>query len=508
MICFRQFISIFISLVVTTGAVEQKTQSGISSKRAIVHSTVSSARSLNTFIALDPASAPNYFMGTPTQPWPLPAPIVASSPLASAPSSMADTSTSNAWPVPPQAVTDSTSMSPSSVAESISTSNSPSLPPPADTDSPSTSPPSAAKDTITSNPRPLQPPTGIGSQSMSPSLTAAKGTPTLILPNIPNFPVTTSSLINFNFPIERTIQPTSTITPTTAPAALSEEAIEFSHPHLPTVVGSLDPLHKGSEEIHGNLNLYFETSLPNIQVNIEFSSAMAIDEEEVIGDKIHDFFLSILLSGPKSVLLVYVDLYVAVANSTPTEVVLTGNAFYERDDRPTTDDIKAQLQTYFSYWGIEHLKEYLDSDNLSTDRMWIQLNGVLVSSQASGEELNSDGKSPSSKGKDHSALSVIVSVVLIMVAIVMFTFGVFTYRHCRQAAMVQKDEVSRPQKKSRHPYPTAIVTTLSESSSSSLFKYEEAEYMNHDHDTRYKSHLYSVNDESVTVEEAYGRCSI
>lgn len=318
----------------------------------------------------------------------------------------------------------------------------------------------------------------------------------------------TSPLTNIDWPIETTpatIQPSEEkVSPTLAPVSnFSTEVVDPDHNQLPII----DPPHKDTVNKDKDLQSNFETLIPDIQLTIKFGSARVADDEDLLVAMIHTFFLEFLASGPNSASFVSADLRVSVASSSPTEVFITGKTIYGRNDRPDTDDIETQLQTYFSYWGYDHLTDYLESDNLVIDQISIQLNGKLVSSQRREEEPTSMRESSSSENDDISIVSIVVSVVLIMIAITMFAFVIFVYRHFQQTSLAREDGMSHPKKEPRQPtYPSNIVLAFSGSSSTSQSKHEEAESMSYDPSID-SSHSHSVKSKGAHEEE-YGRCSI
>lgn len=483
MLSIRQSITIFISIVAVTGAEVLMAARNLSVSTAIANSN----RLLNTFTVLDPASAPVYFGDTPKNPLLPPAPTVSSYPTASLPDATGDALTPRPSSRPTKGSSNSPTLSPLWNAKDATSSIQPS--PSTTAYYPSISPLSTVLSTLP-----------YSSQTLSPS--AANDSPSIgtSLPNLPNFPLTPTTLSNFIWPVETTAQPArdghsfsgygETIPPTPGPSErLSIENLGSSRTQLP----GADQLQNDDDPDEQKKSSYFETPIPKIQINIEVSSAERRHENDLLRDKVRSFFLELLASSPNSASFVTADLLVIVASSSPLEVLVTGKMFYEQNDLPTTQDITAQLRTYFSYWGTGHLNEYLGSD-----RVLILLNGVPVSSQASEGETS-----------DNSALPIILSVILIVVAISMIAFGVFTYQHVRQKIVVHKKQEATPPKES-HPntYPTNIVMTSS-GSLESVYNYEEADRESVAPYPHRKRSPYSVDDEaSKTSEEEYGPCSL
>jgi hypothetical protein len=258
--------------------------------------------------------------------------------------------------------------------------------------------------------------------------------------NLSNFPAMPPSLGNSEQATAAvtTTQPTSDgqsfpghqMRPTQAPTAqASNENLDIQ---LSTQSPSgVDQQHKGENNSGKAPNPYFEASIPKIQIQVAFSLVERGLDDALLGEKLKAFFLRVLASGPNSMSFVTADLFVDVETSSPLVVLLTGEVFYEREDHPTPDDITAQLRTYFSLWGTDHLEEYLGSD-----RVYIELNGDPVSSQTNNAESN-----------DVSALSIILSVVLILIAVAMFSFGVFTCRRLRNktSSTNQKNQLHKKQ---------------------------------------------------------------
>lgn len=463
------------------------TESDFFSKRP-VRDTDDSTRSLNTFTALDPVSPPIYF-ADPQNPWILPAPAVSSYPTASVPDATGDAVAPGQSTQSPRAVSGSPTPSPSWTAKDTTSH----LQPPRPTlivNYPSIGPLSTVLSTLPYSSRSLSPSTIMGPPTIAPSPTAAKIEPTSVLPAIPYFPVAPSVLTNFKWPIVTTTQPASD---GHSFSGYGETMTPSRHMKLPS---GAEQLLKGDDVSDQNLSPYFETSIPKIQINIEFSSEESGVTEDLLLDKLHTFFLELLVSGPKSASFATADLLVVVVSSAPTEVLLTGKMFYERTDRPTTHDITAQLQAYFSLWGTAQLSKYLRSDNFLVDRVWIQLNDVPISSQAGEEE-----------SEEIATLSIVLSVLLIMVALAMFAFGVFMCRHFRQTTGVQIKQEATPSEESKQTsYPTNMVMASSRTLTS-VSKYKEDDCESETHCPPSRSRQCSVGGESKSTEEQYGRCS-
>jgi hypothetical protein len=474
----RLAITTFISAVATTGA------DALHFESTFPYENSSSLRTLNTFTALNPASAPIYFSNIPKEPWISPGPSASSSP----PTRFAMTPSPSSQPV-------------------TSPSRLPSLSPTATFSDalagkyPSYSPLSAVLSFPPHGPQTLSP-SIINVPQLVPSADTAtiKSLSPLMLPN---FPAMTPSLGNSEQTTvtATTTQPTSDAPnsqshkrrPTQAPTAQTSK--EDRDNQFSTQTPSSEDQQRYGDNKHNQApSSYFEAPIPKIQIHVALSLVEIEVDKALFKDKLQAFFLEVLATGPNSMSFVTADLFVDVEYLSPLVVLLSGKVFYEREDHPTYDDITAHLRTYFSLWGTDHLQEYLGSD-----RVDIELNGEPVSSQTSNAESN-----------DVSALSIFLSVVLILIAAAMFSFGVFTCRRLRNENVKKEPEEAAPQKVVKQkPSPPQIVMSFPRSLASlSLYDDADREY---DFMTNYppsETGQSSLGAESNTFEKEYGLCSL
>jgi hypothetical protein len=135
--------------------------------------------------------------------------------------------------------------------------------------------------------------------------------------------------------------------------------------------------------------------LPPIQLKFELSSPSATIDRSQLETEMNSFLAELLLPGASSRSFEALDTHIDLQNGI--EAGITGQVYYRGEGKPTYEELKRQLSTYFSFWGNNDLMTHLSDAGIPVKSVTIEVDGVQM---ATNEEVPNFSVSSSNSDDD------------------------------------------------------------------------------------------------------------
>lgn len=124
---------------------------------------------------------------------------------------------------------------------------------------------------------------------------------------------------------------------------------------------------------------YMGTILPMMIIDIAVVSPGESLEFDKIRAVMNRFFFDFFASGIRRATFESIQLQVDIPTQR-TMIMLSGKAYFGGDTKPTADDLKGELSTYFSFWGVQDIIQVLIAADVPVQSVTFWLNGVILKS--------------------------------------------------------------------------------------------------------------------------------